>query len=478
MSLNISGNNASKLDFLKLHCYKPFQQDKTRIKPEGQDKDLILSGYLRRLTEKARNIADKYPDLEDLHLRKLGLQDLWKLGFEGTGCTLVNIDAGVDAHADLVKGTPLSYNQYGEPIYPPENVGRGGYRFAAIDMVYGGNRAFSHHDHGTYTAGIAASSGKSSANKHMGVAPDSNLIAIRVVGDSSFHPGINDDVPFNSRFEKAVDWCVENKDKYNIKVLSISVGSLDEVGKDHPLNKAVKRAWDAGILCVVAAGNDGELSLKQILKAKGNICAPGDSPYVLTVGGFEYSPFDKGHKEFYTGITSRGPAYDGSVKPDVLAPCNNMHSTDTKHPEAGGYFKWDLPQTSSATPVVAGLALLLFQVNPEAEPSQIKEAIMRTAKPVKTVYSDSRGSGRPSIQIVTGLKALAPAIPSPLAGSLIAEILSPFKVPKGIKKIQKFLLNTPLDKKISYLTPNDQGSGIINPLKALAYVLMLKEQSI
>ena len=118
----------------------------------------------------------------------------------------------------------------------------------------------------------------------------------------------------------ALEWAVANRAAYNIRVINLSVGAaVTESFLTDPLTLAAKRAVDAGIVVVSAAGNFGKNADGQ--PQYGGITAPGNAPWVLTVGAYN----DKGTvtrtDDVMADYSSRGPsAIDYQAKPDVVAP--------------------------------------------------------------------------------------------------------------------------------------------------------------
>ena len=154
-------------------------------------------------------------------------------------------------------------------------------------------------------------------------------------------------------------------------------------------------------MVVVAAGNYGRLSVNGS-NGYGTITAPGNDPYVLTVGAMKsmgtYSRID----DQIASYSSKGPTtYDHVVKPDIMADGNLVVSLaapgatlETTYPADlsvgsdgnNDYFK--LSGTSMATPVVAGTVALMMQQNGNLTPDQVKARLMKTAYkglPVSTV---------------------------------------------------------------------------------------------
>ncbi len=89
-----------------------------------------------------------------------------------------------------------------------------------------------------------------SHGKYRGIAPECGFIHLKVLDKKG--NGNKEDVL------RGIDWVLRNKDNYGIRMLNISVGTVKESAKrDMQLIEAVERAWDAGLVVVVAAGNMG-----------------------------------------------------------------------------------------------------------------------------------------------------------------------------------------------------------------------------
>ena len=143
-------------------------------------------------------------------------------------------------------------------------------------------------------------------NRFMGVAPKANLVSIKVSDDDG-NATVLDVIA-------GIQFAVDHKAEYNIRVLNLSLESTaTESYKTDPLDAAVEAAWFKGIFVVVAAGNRGP---------GGDAVhhAPGNDPYVVTVGAVD----DNGTKEISddepTSWSSRGTTQDGFTKPDIYAP--------------------------------------------------------------------------------------------------------------------------------------------------------------
>jgi serine protease AprX len=178
----------------------------------------------------------------------------------------------------------------------------------------------------------------------------------------------------------AIQWVVSFKDRYNIRVLNLSLGTdSNQSWQLDPFNYAVERAWAAGISVVVAASNNGP--------GPGSISKPADDPWVITVGATDDRGTTGLGDDRLPDFSGRGPATLGVAKPDIAAPGAHVVSLrapgstiDTRYP---GYIDGVYRQasgTSMATGVVAGSVALMLQANPGFTPDRVKHALAATAR--------------------------------------------------------------------------------------------------
>jgi serine protease AprX len=238
------------------------------------------------------------------------------------------------------------------------------------------------YGHGTHVAGIIAGNGNNRPSNdslkgdYVGVAPDANLISVKVAdekGDATLL-----DVIYGLQF------AVDNKDAYNIRVINLSLESTQAQSyKTDPLDAAAEAAWFSGIVVVAAAGNRGTAD-------DAVDYAPGNDPYVISVGGVD----DQGTKntldDAIASWSSRGTTQDGFANPDVLAPGAHIVSNlapksaftsmcpscivDGQYIRAGG--------TSMAAPMVAGAVADMLQTRPGLTPNQVKAAVLANGRNV------------------------------------------------------------------------------------------------
>jgi serine protease AprX len=255
--------------------------------------------------------------------------------------------------------------------------------------------------HGTHVAGSIGGSTTAASRITSayagGSAPAVHFIDVRVLGRNG--------VGYTSDVIAGIDWTVENRRKYGIRVINLSLGHpVAEPSATDPLCQAVARAVNAGLVVVVSAGNYGRTA--DGAPVLGGITSPGNSPFAITVGSLDvHGTVDTGD-DSVAPYSSRGPTrYDFGVKPDLVAPGTAIVSTEsfksyisTTYPQfhvAGtGFNSYQrLSGTSMATGVVSGGVALLLDTNPYLSPAQVKMALQASARFDKTAGLIAAGAG-------------------------------------------------------------------------------------
>ncbi len=325
--------------------------------------------------------------------KSLGVQDVWEAGTLGQDVTVAVLDTGVDPRFISLRRNPL---------------GRGDRFLAYYDAI--NDHLYEHpgllrsprdkNGHGTHVAGIIANRDFEAQDREFrGVAPAADLVAIRVLNEDG--AGSYADVL------RGINWAVEHKDDYNIRVLNISMYAVPVAPYwADPYNLAVMAAWDAGIVVVASAGNTGPDPM--------SIGVPGNTPYVITIGAFtDHRTPEAFGDDYIPDFSAVGPTLDAFVKPDVIAP--GAHVISLMHPSSqlrrtnpdqrisGRYF--EMSGSSMATASVSGLAALILSENPELTPDEVKFRLMQTARPQ---YSEAHGEAAYSIWQQGAGRAWAP----------------------------------------------------------------------
>ncbi|SFP94224.1 S8 family peptidase [Caldicoprobacter faecalis] len=328
----------------------------------------IPRSMLERIVEieSIRYISDDVDinSLLNIATQEVGARDVNLKGYTGKGIGIAILDTGVYPHPDLIR---------------PKN------RIIAFkDFVNDKKDPYDDNGHGTFVAGVAAGNGYSSGGKYAGVAPEANVIAVKVMN--------RDGEGSASKIVAGMQWVADHWKEYNIRVVCLSLGSKPSGAiRNDPLVVAVNQLWKQGIFVTAAAGNSGP--------KKGTITTPGISPSIVTVGAVDDKRTVDISDDVVAEFSSRGPAHGNIPKPDVVAPGVNVVSLNTDRDYTGGPKLYSLEKayttmsgTSVAAPIVAGIAALIFEAHPEYTPDEVKALIMKYARSIdKNIYAQGRG---------------------------------------------------------------------------------------
>ena len=293
----------------------------------------------------------------------------WSNGYTGSGVDVALIDSGtapvgaLGGSNKVVYGPDVSYESGQDSLRNLDTFG-----------------------HGTHMAGIIAGS----SDSFHGVAYGARIVSLE--GSRRSRP----DRPRPDRV--VIKWVTQHAhdDGMNIRVLNLSFGALPSSGyRKDDLAYAVERAWSAGIVTVVAAGNEGIYS--------NGLDTPAFDPYVIAVGADNPKGTNDISDDNVSSFSSRG---NGSRDPDVIAPGKSVVSLrvpgsylDDQYPDARvgtDYFRGS--GTSQATAVVSGAAALIVSQRPNITPDQVKGLLMSTARPIPNAAYSAQGAGLIDLQ--------------------------------------------------------------------------------
>jgi len=221
----------------------------------------------------------------------------------GTGVKVAILDSGID------------YNHF----ELADNY-RGGF-----DFVNNNSDPWDDNGHGTAVAGAVAARWNNSGI--VGVAPQAELYALKVLG--------SDGSGNWSAIISALDWCVAN----NIQVVNLSLGS--ELEPSSTVRRAFRRAHDAGMVLIASAGNNGNQEAH-------NVSFPARYATVIAVGGISYIRED-------LSFNGRASFSSSGAAVELMAPGSFIRTT-----LPGNRFDW-VSGTSIAAPHVAGTAALMIE---------------------------------------------------------------------------------------------------------------------
>ena len=328
---------------LEAACKPPCTTTKTRT--------LSTSGTV------AATVGNVYPTAIDVVRLWTATSDT----LQGQGIAVAVIDSGINAkHPDFLDGQGQSRV------------------VASVYLNSATQDTNDYYGHGTHVAGIIGGNGQASGGAFTGVAPQVNLVNVKVSDDAGNVT--------TSDVVNGLQWVLDHAGQYNIRVVNLSVNSsLDQSYTVDPLDAAAEILWFNQIVVVAAAGNFGHNALY----------APANDPFVITVGAMDDLGTLDVTDDYVPRFSAYGKTSDGLAKPDVVAPGVNLISTlasedavlaktyadHVVNDPSGSPRYFRMSGTSVATPVVAGAAALILQQNPNLTPDQVKYRLMSTTQP-------------------------------------------------------------------------------------------------
>jgi subtilisin family serine protease len=326
-------------------------------------------------------------------------------GYDGEGIVIAVLDSGVDNEHRSLNDFD---DEDDEPDLDPNSYSDQKW-VAGYDATSQASNPDGSQDpddgqgHGTHVAGIALGTGDSS-RVHIGAAPGSFLVDIKVLTDSG---GTNSQNSLNG-----IQWMINNVDTdwgngaRGIQIGQMSFGSIgNPIQQDSGDNgtgaeaRLVNNAtYDAGIACIIAAGNDGIQ----------RIASPGSADGAITIGSADNSDSINRTDDFMASYSNSGPRESDNdddewdeLKPDLVAFGSGIYSASaatgtsfpgSPRPEADSSYE-SKDGTSMATPLVSGVVALMLQADSGLTPIEIKD-ILRNSSEQKGNPSEPSVSNR------------------------------------------------------------------------------------
>jgi len=354
--------------------------------------------------------------------------------FTGRGVTIAFLDSGFYAHEDLT--APVNRIVAYHSIFSAEDDPT----FLQTPDVASW--------HGMMTSVVAAGNGYLSDGLYRGIAPEANVVLVKI--------GKTGRIP-ESNIQTGMQWVLENRDKYGIRIVNISAGGdFEQSYLINPLSGLVEEAVRRGITVVCAVGNAG-------LAPGHPVLPPASSPSCIAVGGLDdQNSLNRARRGMYR--SSYGPTIDGFQKPEVIAPGIWVAAPILPHTPTAVEAKLyatldsardeelqdiilahegvdrdldearDLPVpllrqlvtiklhegnvinqhykfvdgTSFASPIVASVIACMLEANPNLTPQQIKRLLIDTSERVAGVEVERQGWGvvvpRSAVQLALQLR--------------------------------------------------------------------------
>jgi serine protease AprX len=320
--------------------------------PDEQAARAPLSKQSLQQMVKGMTITEMYDDFPvqaflDYAVSRTSVDLVWKrMHNEGEGMVIGICDTGTDVtHGDLA-----------------------GRILGTADFTDEGD--FDGNGHGTHVATIAIGDGSRSNGRYRGAAPKAKMYGAK--GLDSQGQGSA------SSIADGIEWLYER----GVHAISLSLGGTAQAGVKDILQVTCEAAVDQGIAVFCAAGNSGP--------GERTIATPGVSTKVITVGATD-------DKDRVAEFSSRGPTVDGYEKPDIVAPGVKIIAGRAKNTALGTIiddYYVELSGTSMATPLAAGIGLLILNAHNGLKPNELKARLETYALDLRTGNDNIEGEGR------------------------------------------------------------------------------------
>lgn len=271
----------------------------------------------------------------------LGLDEWKKLRLTAGEYSIAILDSGICEHPDLI-----------------------GRIVAFEDFINHRKQPYDDYGHGTHIAGIIGGNGIQSNGKFEGILPRIDLIGLKVLDAKG-----NGDY---ANIRHAFLWILKNKDKYNIKIINVSIGLENTIGEDEQTELAIllNALNKESIITVVAAGNNGPMPM--------SLSRLADSDKVISVGchdlGYQ-SRYGKNYEEY----SARGPGSFSIKKPDLVAPGTDIISCSTLNRKKRTNYYARKSGTSMATAIVCATIGMKINQYPEISMDWLKHSLFYSA---------------------------------------------------------------------------------------------------
>ncbi len=344
--------------------------------------------------------------------------------FTGRGVTIAFLDSGFHRHADLVE---------------PDN------RIVAFHDISGEEtetdserQIESWHWHGTQTTVAAAGNGHLCDGKYRGIASDARLVLVKVSKNGRIT---------EENIAKGLCWVIKNRERFNIRVLNISLGGDEDVPcSQSTIDQLAEEAIRQGIVVVVAAGNTTDHAP----------IPPANSPSVITVGGYDDGNNLQG-KDLDLYHSSFGVTAGGTVKPELIAPAMWIAAPILPHTRM--YERAEALSKLAAAPDYQ-LRSLAHELEEQAElPESIVVGEVATIRNFVETILESQKIIATHYQHVDGTSFAAPIV-----SSIVAQMIetNPKLTPGAVKNI---LISTA--DRITTAPAIRQGYGVVNARRAV-----------
>jgi serine protease AprX len=306
---------------------------------------------------------------------ELGLNYLISQGWKGEGTTIAVLDTGINYE-------DLRFDSDGNASTIDDRRVTNSVSFAD-----GGETPMDVNGHGTEITGLLVSKPSSYDNiTFSGIVPSAHIWNVKVLGWNG--------TAGETEIINGLEYCREHAE--NISVINLSFGAIKDVLSEESLNAietAVRNCWDAGIVVVSAAGNEGDITSSDSPPFY-TVTSPSSTLEAICVGAM-------GLDRYIPDFSSLGPSpLDHYAKPELVAPGYDLISTSLS-----GQIALGLDGTSFSSPIVCGgIAMVLGTLSYKPSPNLVKAALLDSCTTLGYTFYEE-GAGFPNFTRMAELLA-------------------------------------------------------------------------
>lgn len=337
--------------------------------------------------------------------------------YTGRGVVIAFVDSGFYPHPDLAGRVLIHVDASTNHV-----IEQAPDAFAVSDLSW----------HGQMTSVIAAGDGTVSGGHYRGIASAARLVLVKV---STPRGQVKE-----RDILRGLRWISDAHRRFNIRIVNLSVGGDFVSGDpDHPLHRIVRKLTEAGVTVVAAVGN----------RASPVVVPPASAVEAVAVGGLnDHNTYDSSRWTAYH--SNYGMAWDGSSKPDLIAPAEWIAGPIMPETSVAREARWlgsllasrDVTEvrgilgrayadlglsraavqepddnvyamlqarinahkivdtnhqfvdgTSVAAPIVSAVVAQMLEANPRLTPAEIRLILKETARPLPQVERNRQGAG-------------------------------------------------------------------------------------
>ncbi|WP_163835856.1 S8 family peptidase [Spartinivicinus ruber] len=308
----------------------------------------------------------------------INLPKAWNITTGSKDVIIAVVDTGIRPHTDLKANLVSGYDFISDSDNANDGTGRDSNEYDPGDAANAGDCGFNSPSrdttsswHGTHVAGTIAATSNNGTGVS-GVAWKSKILPVRVLGKCG---GYTSDITDGMRWAAGIKVQGVPTNYNPAQVINLSLGGYGRCSSTY--RYTIEDIVEKGVTVVVAAGNEG---------MNASNASPGNCPGVINVAATNRDGNKSWYSNYGNQVTVAAPGgetnYRNSDNELVWEDkSKGILSTLNSGEDGPGFDNYEFYQgTSMAAPHVAGVVALMYSVNPDITPNQVKSILTDTAR--------------------------------------------------------------------------------------------------